>query len=231
MIAKTELQGVPLGGILTSVLQAAIDAQSSAGMEVVQFITTYAFKKRQTDLQDPTGGTKGASDFGEMVNVSVRYNERSSTGLLVPAVLKMPLLTMLTIPCLYLEEMTMSFKARITSVQSKELGTYRENNNSSSTIATDDAPAPVNRSNGRTHSVLFGTQIVKSRRSKSSNSAEVTKREYSLSLTVKATGADMPVGLERVMIHLESAFSLQPVGLPTLPSAATLPPGAPPVRT
>lgn len=119
--------------------------------------------------------------------------------------LDVPILTILPIPFIRIEEFNLSFNAKIDSMESTQV----ESSTSVSGTLNVNQRWPGGSAN---------LSVSASHQSKSTSGTEV-QRSYALSITVKAIQDDMPHGMEKVLGILERAMREQPSAAP-LPIAA-----------
>lgn len=102
--------------------------------------------------------------------------------------IQVPFLTMLTIPALRIDEVTIDFNAKLTAVQT--------------TNVTSEVAASAEVS-GRFWRVNFKASASYKRTSSSTSS---TERTYNLGVHVRAVNDEMPAGLERILNILEESI-------------------------
>jgi hypothetical protein len=119
--------------------------------------------------------------------------------------LDVPILTILPIPFIRIEEFNLAFNAKIDSMESTQV----ESSTSVSGTLNVNQRWPGGSAN---------LSVSASHQSKSTSGTEV-QRSYALSITVKAIQDDMPHGMEKVLGILERAMREQPSAAP-LPIAA-----------
>jgi hypothetical protein len=122
--------------------------------------------------------------------------------------LDVPILTILPIPFIRIEEFNLAFNAKIDSMESTQV----ESSNSVSGTLNVNQRWPGGSAN---------LSVSASHQSKSTSGTEV-QRSYALSITVKAIQDDMPRGMEKVLGILERAMREQPSTAP-LPVAVPVP--------
>ena len=110
--------------------------------------------------------------------------------------LEVPILTILPIPFIRIEEFSLQFNAKIDSMESTQVD--------SSTSVSGNLSV-----NQRWPGGSARLSVSASHQSKSSRGTEV-KRSYALDITVKAIQDDLPRGMEKVLGILERAMREQP---------------------
>lgn len=114
--------------------------------------------------------------------------------------LEVPILTMLPIPYLRIEEMTIGFNAKINSMEWAQIDT---------SLDTSGEVSVGGSASGFTAS-LKATWASKLSTSAGTN----VERTYDMSVHVKAVQSETPAGLERILGILEEAIRAQPVNAP-----------------
>ena len=212
-----ELSSINFEAMLGGPLIAVVNAQAQAAMTSVDFIKEVGFH--------PDGSaTPGAPKTRDPIYVSFKYpkeispyqpavaEERDEEGNIVTQAqeeraavwrdmeLKVPILTMLPIPFIRIEETTIEFNAKINSVESR----------------STEKSLKVDASAEAKVSYWIGSASLKvstAYQSKSRSGSE-TKRTYSMSVLIKAVQDEMPAGTERLLGILENAIASQPSAAP-----------------
>ena len=139
--ANRTLRSLPFGRIISGPMVAAIQAQALAAQSTVNFIKEVGFKR--TDSSTAAGETADASgNMGDVRDVTFRYKRKTSDGSngsgTAPGAgeevveLTVPLLTIVPIPYIRIEEMTIQFTANITEQQE-----YKNSSASTSSVSSD----------------------------------------------------------------------------------------------
>ncbi len=208
-----ELSSIDFESMIGGPLVAVIHAQAQAAMSTVNFIKEVGFKKLETE-EDAGGDTSTA----EPIYVSFKYPKELSpyqpavaanpdatppvaASPAVPAVyetqeLNVPILTILPIPFIRIDETTVDFNAKINSVE------YRRTNTSLKVDASLEAKAGW----------LWGSAKLKVSTSyqRTSQQGNSVNRTYSMAVHVKAVQDEMPAGMEKMLSILEGAITSQP---------------------
>lgn len=179
-----ELASIDFESMIGGPLSAVIRAQTQAANTSVDFIRTVGFNE---DGTEPT-----------MVSFTYKkpVEQPDGTFAVEDFVLTVPFLTMLPIPFIRVEETTIDFNAKITSVQYSK--TMSEHDLSTSLSAKAgwgpfSAKLKVNYSYKR----------------KTSSGSEVN-RTYSMAVHVRAVQDELPAGTERLLGILENAIQEVP---------------------
>jgi hypothetical protein len=192
-----------LGGPLIAV----VHAQAQSATATVNFIKEVGFKKLAGE-QDPE-----AAETEEPIYVKFKYPKEispydpgdpnasppipPSPAVFETQILEVPILTMLPIPYLRMEETTVEFNAKITST------TYRKTDTSFKIDAALEAKAGW----------LWGSAKLKVSTAYQRNTQQgaTVNRTYSMRVFIKAVQDEMPAGMERILGILEDAIRSQPL--------------------
>lgn len=175
-----ELSTIDFENVIGGPLVAVVHAQAQSAFATVDFIKTVGFDSE-----------------GKVVNVEFKYEKTPPGGTTATtATLDVPLLTIVPIPFLRVEEVNIEFLAKINSVE------YQE----TTTKDTISADLTVNQ---RWPLGSAKLKVSYSHERQSRSGATVT-REYSMTVKVKAVQDEMPAGMEKVMGILESLIAEKP---------------------
>lgn len=196
-----ELNSLDFSVYIGGPLQAAVQAQHAASMSQVSFIQAVGFEEpdaqgkrplRYVDFMysksvpNPHFGKSAQQlqDEGLPANTDVtsKFNSADVT-------IKVPFLTMLTIPALRIEELTIDFNAKLTST---------ETSNVSSEFA---ASAEL----GINYKIVNFKASASYKRS--SNRGVSVEKTYNLGVKVTALNDEIPPGLDRILTMLEDSIA------------------------
>lgn len=178
-----ELNSLDFNNYIGGPLQAAVQAQHAAAMSQVKFIQEVGFEKGTA----PTDPEKlRYVDFNYTKSVP---NEDGDGFDVKEITIKVPFLTMLTVPALRIDEMTIDFNAKLTST---------ETSNVSSEFAAS-AELGINYK-----VVNFKASASYKRTSTRGTSVEKT---YNLGVNVKVVNDELPEGLSRILTMLEDSIA------------------------
>lgn len=180
--ATSALQGIPFSALIGGPLGAAVDAQVKAAGATVDFIQNV--------------GLTGPADQRRPIQVEfVYYVDGKEAKLMVP------LLTIVPIPYLAIDEVDIQFKANIKA----EASTYQENNSSSETSVGNKSSATFGGwfAKGSTE---FNANYSSKKDSKATQESKYSV-EYTMDLKIHAGQDDMPAGLAKVLNILESSIA------------------------
>jgi hypothetical protein len=213
-----ELSTIDFASMLGGPLMAVVNAQAQSAMASVNFIKQVGFKK-STTAQGPDG-----TSVDEPVYVTFKYpkmlapyqpaqiekkdekgNVIQSAAPATPAVfevqqLTVPILTMLPIPFIRIEETTIDFNAKINSVETART------DESIGVDATLEAKAGFAWASAKLK--------VSASYKKSTETSSNVERTYSMAVHIKAVQDEMPAGMEKLLGILENAITSQPASAP-----------------
>ena len=208
-----ELASIDLESMIGGPLVAVINAQAQAAMSTVNFIKEVGFQP--PDEIEDAGGDTSTKDpiyvtftYPKEISPYVPAVEADPTAVppieaadAIPAVyedqnLKVPILTMLPIPFIRIDETTVDFNAKINSIE------YRKTVTGLRVNASTEAKAGW----------LFGSAKLKVSTAYQRNTTQGNRvtRNYSLAVHVKAVQDEMPAGMERILGILEDAITSTP---------------------
>lgn len=188
MAIGDELSSIDFQSMIGGPLDAVVRAQAQSAQTSVDFIKAVGF--------DEDGNTPTMVTFSYMKPVESKDGNGNVVVTPTKYDLTVPILTMLPIPFIRIEETTIDFNAKINSVQE------------SSTTSSHDLNTKLNLKQG------WGTGSVKLSASysykKSSSSSSKIERTYSLQIHVRAVQDELPPGTEKLLGILENAIKEVP---------------------
>lgn len=210
-----ELSSIDFETMLGGPLVAVINAQAQAAMSTVNFIKEIGFH-RPDDEEDAGGDTstenpiyvtfkypKEVVAFQPAIPADPNANPPVAAQPAVPAVfetqeLQVPILTMLPIPFIRIEDTTIDFNAKINSVE------YRKTDTNLKISASLEAKAGW----------AWGSAKLKVATSfqRSTQQGNTVNRTYSMAVHIRAVQDEMPAGMEKVLGILEGAIVSTPAG-------------------
>lgn len=199
-----ELNSLDFSVYIGGPLQAAVDAQHAASMSQVNFIkevgfisiaanptasppvlasndlryVDFKYKKR---VPNPNFGKLPADAVPAGANVINEFLDQEIT-------IKVPFLTMLTIPALRIEEINIDFNAKLTSVE---------------TTAASSEFAGSAELSAKFWKIRFKASASYKRSTSSTTNVEKT---YNLGVRVRAVNDELPAGLDRILTMLEDSI-------------------------
>ncbi|MDR6159204.1 MULTISPECIES: DUF2589 domain-containing protein [Chryseobacterium] len=189
-----ELNSLDFSVYIGGPLQAAVKAQHDASISQVNFIKEVGFVSPDEDEDEPGGlryvdfkykKTVPNPDFDPDIAVSTSNTPFTNTDV----TLQVPFLSMLTIPSLRIDELTIDFNAKLNSVETQAASS--EFSGSASISA-------------KFWKVKFNASASYK---KTSSSTSTTERTYTLGVHVRAVNDELPAGLARVLDMLEDNIS------------------------
>ncbi|MDC8106199.1 MULTISPECIES: DUF2589 domain-containing protein [Chryseobacterium] len=175
-----ELNSLDFSVYIGGPMQAAIKAQHDASISQVDFIKEVGFY--------PEGHPKAK----ELRYVDFKYKKSvpgaNDTVTQSEVTLQVPFLSMLTIPALRIDEMTIDFNAKLNSVETQSASS--EFSGSASISA-------------KIWKVKFNASAAYK---KTTSSTSTTEKTYTLGVHVKAVNDELPAGLAKIMDMLEDAI-------------------------
>ena len=175
MAIAGELQSLPFSSLIGGPLNAAIDAQAKAAVSSVKFIRAIGF-----------------DDNGNVQNISfIATKDGNNSEITVP------LLTIVPIPFIRIDDMTIDFKASITSSKEEEDKTTQSSSKSGSFSASAK--------------YLFFSAKLEGTISSKKDSSSTRNSKYSVETTIDvhihAVQDELPAGLSRMLDILADTIS------------------------
>ena len=202
MAIGDELSSIDFSAMIGGPLSAVIKAQAEAAVTSVDFIKAVGFETNEDgEVTGPLMITfsydKPIETTDSLGNTTVEVQKYNLT---------VPFLTMTPIPFLRIEETTIDFNAKITSVQER----------SSTSSHGLDAELKAKAGWG------WGSASLKVNYSykKSTSSSAKVERTYSLAVSVRAIQEELPAGTERLLGILENVIQETPASEEALALAA-----------
>mmetsp|Transcript_37364 Transcript_37364/g.93862 ORF Transcript_37364/g.93862 Transcript_37364/m.93862 type:complete len:196 (-) Transcript_37364:226-813(-) len=178
-----ELASLDFEALIGGPLVAVIHAQCQAAIATVNFVKTVGF--------EPAVGSPTNQVTGKPSMITFKYSkgvddERSENEL------SMPFLTLLPIPNLRIDEVTLDFMAKVNSVNAKSI----------------DAGMGAGQSNSGAGSAVFNSAGMKvtSTFQRQTKEGNVVTRDYSMNIRVRAVQDDLPAGMDRLISVLEQGI-------------------------
>lgn len=186
MAIGQELSSIDFQSMIGGPLNAVIKAQAQSAQTSVDFIKSVGFN------------TADGADKGKPTMVTFEYDkvveEKDSSGVvstkLLPYKLTVPILTMLPIPYIRVEEVTIDFNAKINSIAESTTASSSELNTS---LGVKAGWGPVSAELKCSYS-----------NKKSTSATSKTERTYSLVIHVRAVQDELPAGMEKLLGVLEN---------------------------
>jgi len=217
MSISRELSSIDFAGMIGGPLVAVVNAQAKSAMTTVSFVKEVGFYPRDygdsegSDEEKAQAALRGKPVYVEFdFTKQIEQQKKDNEGNLVtdnngdPEMelkpvemqLKVPILTMLPIPYLRVEEVEINFNAKITSMTKTSSETEKKIGGSF------EAQAKWGWGSAK-------LKVSASYKSKKNSSSELAKT-YSLGVRVRAVQDEMPAGMEKVLNILEENISATP---------------------
>ncbi|MFP6736262.1 MAG: DUF2589 domain-containing protein [Rhodospirillales bacterium] len=187
--ANRILGSIPYGTLIGAPMTAAVEAQALSAQTSIDFIRSIGFES-----------TEDGTDFGAVRQVTFSYSRRdTTTGGETDVSLKVPLLTIVPIPYLRIDDMTIDFTSKITEEM------LRSTKRDSSTEA--EAELSINYSHFLSPVKVGFKASISTKHSSSTATSNRYKTEHTININVRATQDDLPAGMTRVLDILESSIT------------------------
>ena len=196
-----ELSSIDFESMIGGPLIAMVNAQAQSAMTTVEFIKAVGF-------EHDDDGSMESLEYVRFKYPKEKFSEDGASTF-EQQELEVPILTMLPIPYLRIEEVKIDFNAKINSIESR--GSI-----SSSKISAGYEAGVQGAYSGIGGGVKM--KVSASHRKTTTKNAEV-KRTYNLGVNVRAVQDEIPAGMERVLGILEGAIRSKPVE----PTSSTTP--------
>lgn len=197
--AVEELKQIPFGVLIGEPMKAAIEAQGLAAKTTVDFIEKVGFIPKDP-IQDMLFVDENAdADAGTIRNVTFQYKKIDENGDEKNISLTVPILSIVPIPYLRLDEMTIDFTAKLNDTL---VNTTKTN------FTLDASVKGTYKSWWSPISLEFRTAMSYQ---SSRETASRYVREYTMNIHARAVQDDIPAGLERVLDLLEQTIKEKPV--------------------
>ncbi|MCL2664686.1 MAG: DUF2589 domain-containing protein [Defluviitaleaceae bacterium] len=189
------------GGGSGAIATASLDGGKIASIDFTSYGSGYTSAPTVKVNEE---GTKADGWKEAVVQVAFTPAKPSQAAVFQEMKLEVPILSIVPIPYLRVEEVTVDFNAKINSIQTKEETSERERGFELSSQKSGGfflAKASVN----------MKTSITNKSTSKATGSIE---RTYSMAVHVRAVQDEMPGGMEKILGILEDATKSQPISAP-----------------
>ena len=190
--ANRVLGSIPYGTLIGAPMTAAVEAQALAAQTSIDFIRSIGFT---TDGDDEA--------FGDVRSVTFDYKFRDTAdGTEKTATLTVPLLTIVPIPYLRIDDMTIDFTSKITE---EMIRTKKRD-----TSVDASAELSINYKSFLSPVKVGFKASVSVKHSSSTATSNRYKTEHTININVRAVQDDIPGGMSRVLDLLESSISGEP---------------------
>jgi hypothetical protein len=192
--ATDTLTNIPFGAVIGGPLKAAIEAQALAARTTVDFIQAVGFEPVTNDpFVDPNTAPKTRY-------VTFKYEITREDGETDEASLRVPVLTIIPIPFIRMDEMSIDFVAKI-SEQMVNTETRQQESGS-----TQSHSASISSNWWWVKGSYGFNGSYSTKQSSTSSSASRYQTEYTMNVHLRAVQDDMPAGLNRMLQILETTI-------------------------
>lgn len=188
-----EISSISLGSIIGGALSAIVEAQSQAAHTTVNFINEVGFEGKQGERKPVYIDFQ----YEKMIIPEKETQQEEAEKQKQITSLKVPLLTMVPIPYIRVDDATIDFNVKINSVQ--------ETKTSSDLNYGGKTEAFANYNGFRFKTGIKLSASISNQ--KKSSTSDTVKRDYSLNIHVHAKQDDMPAGVEYLLDLLSDASS------------------------
>lgn len=207
--AVEELAQIPFSHLIGAPLKAAIESQALAAQSTIEFIQKVGFKQSGHAPADMLfAAPNGEVDAGEIRNVTFKYSKRDQNQQDATFTLSVPLLTIVPIPYIRIDEVNINFSCKLTDQ-------VERNTSANSSFKLDSTVG--GGFSAWWSPVKMDVRVNATYNTASATSERVTStREYNMQVAVRAVQDDMPAGLAKVLSILENSIrESTPVGTST----------------
>ncbi len=170
-----ELNNLDFAAYISGPMQAAVEAQNTASFAQVDFIKTIGF------------------NGNEVRSTTFTYTFINSEGVETIKTLKVPILTMVNVPSLRIDDMSIDFNAKLNSLETKDV--------KQSINVSAETGLNLKR---------FNFKISAAYKRDSTTTSRV-ERTYSMNVHVHVVNDELPAGLDRILSILENAITEEDV--------------------
>jgi len=175
-----------------------VEAQALAARTTIEFIEKVGFKEQDSDIGSLFNDLTQDADTGEIRNVTFTYKKLDEDGVIKTVELTVPILSIVPIPFIRLDEITIDFTAKLTdTIASTTKTDFKYSTDAKGKFKAWWSPI----------SMEFRTSVSYQN---SRESASKYVREYTMNVNVHAVQDSLPAGLERVLDILEQSIQEKP---------------------
>jgi len=199
--ATSLLSQIPLAAIVGAPLKAAIDAQAAAAVACYDFITNIGFENPPAKDGEPKSATTGlpiVANKGTVRDVTFSFERKESDTKVNTISITVPLLTILPIPFIRIESMTVSFKASISA----------EDTHQDQASASSGKEAEIGGSLGLAWWKVNASAKVSSKKDSTATSTSKYSVEHTMDISVHAVQEDMPAGLAKILAIMTDSIKM-----------------------
>ncbi|MEQ9062778.1 MAG: DUF2589 domain-containing protein [Vicingaceae bacterium] len=204
--ATDTLTALPFGAIIGGPMKAAVEAQALAARATIEFIEKVGFDPPEPEKPDPfsiefeSDPDKKTNSLGPVRNVTFTYESKKEDGTVDVVSLTVPILTIVPIPYIRIDELSINFIAKI---QEQQVNT--------NTVSREVVESRSSSASFRAGWWWWGGSVnynasVSSKQNSSATSASKYQTEYTMNVHLRAVQDDMPAGLSKVLSILEGGI-------------------------
>ncbi len=199
--AVRNIEAMPFSQIIGGPLSAAIEAQAMAARTTINFIKEVGFHPPKTseveddkEVRDRELNESSKIAFGDVRYVTFHYQAGGSATENNNRSISIPLLSLVPIPYLRIEEMNLEFSAALTD--------SGESSSSDDIEQTGNSNAKVSQPSWKSQNQFVGTY--------SANTKNAQKSRYNnqmnLNFQIKVVSDDLPAGMSKVLSLMEDSM-------------------------
>jgi len=190
MSAIQSLQSIPFSNLIGGPLMAAVQAQAVAATTSVEFIERVGFDA-------PVGNVRPVK------SVTFQYAKTDDVGGSQNFQLTVPILSIVPIPYLRIDEMTIDFTAKLNDmIESTDSSSNNFGISGSASASWGWGRASIRASYSSSHS---------------NSSRSVSSAEYTMNVKVRAVQSEVPGGMAKILDILETVITEKPQTPPASP--------------
>jgi len=198
--AVDELRQIPFDYLIGAPLKAAIEAQGLAAKTTIDFIEKVGFIPDDPDADPFFENEADDVEGGQVRNVTFSYSKTNENGDAANVELSVPILSIVPIPYIRIDEMTINFTAKLNDTITNVTKTgFNLQTDASAQYRACWSP------------VRLDFRVSASYQSSRQEASRYT-REYQMQINVRAVQDDIPAGLERILDILEQTIKERPAG-------------------
>ena len=194
--AVQELKQIPFAHLIGAPLKAAVEAQALAAQSTIEFIHKVGFQQDLDTQEDLLfDDTTSDADFGQLRSVTFSYTKTDENDEEEQFSLTVPLLSIVPIPSIRIDEMTIDFKAKLTdAVRRNTSSSFQLNSSVSGKYSSFWSPLKLEFRVSSTYKTNSSRQASQ-------------KREYTMDIHVRAVGDELPQGTLKILDILEDVIT------------------------
>ena len=199
---------LPFYNIIGGPLEAAIKAQAMSANTTVDFIKAVGFKpvtkngQIDADLDDSDIIGDKNSEIGDVRYVKFSYKKQNLDGTFAAGHLEIPILSIVPIPMLRIEEMTIDFSVKITESEQNDHGSESASKRNQSTSSKKGVSYSTRNFRFWNRST-FRASLTQQSKNKSQSLSKLNT-DTAIDVHVRAVGDELPAGMSKILGILEA---------------------------